>query len=230
MKCPNCLKEFNGSTCPYCGEKVVEEEIKINKKMNKTLVIMIIISIALVLVSFAIPFISILGICSCLVTLYLSIKETELKQKAVSISALIGIIGLISFLSFLNPYFDKWFSSYKLENVLNIDLPNKSAIEYKYDSGFRNNNISYVYYKYELSKEEYDKLINDNRINEKDEFDWFISNVSDKDYSYIIYDYNNDIYSDERLNKLDYRYIFVQVGNEEGRYYAYIYKVARRKY
>ena len=48
--------------------------------------------------------------------------------------------------------------------------------------------------------------------------------------SYIIYDYNNDIYSDERLNKIDYRYIFVQVGNEDGRYYAYIYKVARRKY
>ena len=226
MKCPNCLKEFNGYSCPYCGEEVLVEK-KQNIPLSKLTIILFIVSSILILLSFAFSYLSIIGLCMCLITLYFSLKE-ENKKKAVSINLFLGVLSLITIFSFLNPFFDKWFSSKRLENTLQIDLPNGKAIEYSYDNGFKNNNISYVYYKYELNEDEYEKIMNDSRLIEFGN-QWYITNVSKSKSDFIIYDYNDGEFI-EPNNKLNYRYIFVQIQKVDDYYYAYIYKVAKRRY
>ena len=59
--------------------------------------------------------------------------------------------------------------------------------------------------------------------------DWYIKNVSSLEEDYIIYDYINEKL-DSPKNKLEYHYMFVQIEENNGEYFAHVYKVTKRGY
>ena len=230
MICPNCKKEFNGKSCPYCGEEY--KEIKEEKAKVKFTTILLKVGVAiLVIFSFFVPLLLIPAIALTIVSVILGTKKEHkvFRNRLVFVDVLSIILLIISALSFINPYYDKWFSYKKIEDALQIDLPNASASEYEFNNGYKNNNIAYTYYKYKLTEEEYNKIINDNRLRLKEDSDWFIDIVSSKSDSYIIYDYLEKSFS-KPLDELKYYYIFVQVEKSGEDYFAYIYKVEKRRY
>lgn len=230
MKCVNCGKEFHGPTCPYCGEEV-NKGIKEKEKVRGYVIILKIACFILTIASFFVPLLLPEAIGAIILSIIFGTsKEPHYNRgKLIFVDGLVILLIIISSLSFLTPLCDKWFSYKKIETTLNIDLPNGSAKGYKFVDGFKNNNVSYTLYKYEITEEQYNKIVSDERFQEKGENDWFIDIVSKENSGYIIYDYYQKT-NTKPNDELKYWYIFVQVEKNADKFEAYIYKVEKRKY
>lgn len=227
MKCPYCDKEYHGKTCPYCNDEYIPQE-KEKEKASKKNIFLIVLSFLLAFISFGFPIFMIVAIISLIVSFYFIKEEKDHKKKMYFANSIVIILLISSFITYLNPYYEEYYGYKEIEKTLNIDLPDSKCDEYQYISGFENDNISYTYYKYELTLEEYNNIKNDEKKLEY-QSDWYITIVSDLDSSFIIYDYIKEEYSYPK-NKLDYRYMFIQLEENNGKYFAHIYKVEKRKY
>ena len=155
-------------------------------------------------------------------------EEKNYRNGFVFASVVIVLLLTFSLGTYVTPYYEQYFGYKKIEKTLNIDLPNEKTTDYKYESGFENENISYTYFLYSLTNEEYQKLKNNEYIHEYQN-DWYIKNVSSLEEDYIIYDYINEKL-DSPKNKLEYHYMFVQIEENNGEYFAHVYKVTKRGY
>lgn len=227
MKCPHCNKDYKGRVCPYCGEESISEE-KVIEKVSKKNIFLIVLSFILSFLSFYFPIFIAVGVVSLAVSFYFIKEEKEHKKKMYFVNAIIIILFISSFVTYATPYYEEYFGYKKIEKTLDIELPNNKCNEYEYISGFENNNISYTYYKYELKLEEYESLKNDER-NFEYLNDWYIKIVSDLKSSYIIYDFINKEESYPK-NKFEYHYMFLQLEEVDGKYFAHVYKVEKRNY
>lgn len=228
MKCPNCNREYNGKSCPYCDDDY--QEIKPKVKLEKFTILFIILTIILVVLSFSWPIFILLAILSlALMNYFVFLKNENFKRPGILLDIVLGLLIVISFLTFITPTWDKAFSYKKIEKDLKIDLPNESAISYEYNSGRRNNNVSYTFYKYEINSIQYENIIGSERFVTRTSNDWFITNVSKLDDGYILYDYLKEGFVRPN-DPLKFYYIFVQAIKENNKYYAYIYKVEKRGY
>lgn len=228
MKCPHCNKEYTGKICPYCEEPYVYEEKKL-KKISKTNLLLTIITITLTFISFKLPIFILVSIFGVLVILSKTKNEEKgYRNGFVFTSVVIILLLIFSFGTYVTPYYEQYFGYKKIENTLNVDLPNEKTIDYKYESGFDNQNISYTYFSYSLTKEEYQKLKNNQNIRVY-QSEWYIKSVSNLETDYIIYDYINEK-MDSPKNKLEYHYLFLQFEENNGEYFAHVYKVTKRGY
>lgn len=228
MKCPHCNKEYTGKICPYCEEPYVYEEKKI-KKVSKTSMLLAIITVVLAFISFKLPIFILVSVFGVIAILSSTKKEEKnYRNGFIFTSVVIVLLLIFSLGTYVTPYYEQYFGYKKIEKTLNIDLPNEKTIDYEYESGFDNQNISYTYFLYSITNEEYQKLKNNEYIHEYQN-DWYIKNVSSLEEDYIIYDYINEKL-DSPKNKLEYHYMFVQVEENNGEYFAHVYKVTKRGY
>ena len=229
MKCPNCNREYNGKSCPYCDDDYQKVSPKI--KLEKFTLLFIILSFALTFLSFTWPFCILLAILSVALMNYFGfLKNDSFKKPGIILDVILILLIVVSFLTFITPVCDKAFSYKKIEKDLKIDLPNEAAISYEYNDGRRNNNVSYTFYKYEINSAQYLKITKDSRFTERTTLDWFISKVSKLSGGYILYNYQKESNAPPQDELEKYYYIFVQVEEENNKYYAYVYKVTKRGY
>lgn len=217
MKCPDCNREYNGKECPYCHDEY--QEVK-DESVSKKILFVSIIGLVLCLVSLSVPLFMILVIGALLISFYL-LKSEKNKKKIIFINALTIIMLLISFSSFIKPFEESHFGYRDLEDYLKIELPHKKCDDYLYES---QHETKYTYYMYELSFDEYTKIKDDGVFNEYNNFDWFIKRVSSLENDYILFNRlsGNNEFPVRGENSL---YVFLQLEEISGKYYAHIYSV-----
>lgn len=229
MKCDICGREYEGGCCPYCSDSYMNYDDN-KKRAPKLSVLLVFLSIIATFLSFLSPYILILAIILIALSMFVSIKgDKAFRGRLITIVSITTILMLMSVMTYLCPVFDKYFSSKKLGNTLGIELPKEKAIEYEYNSGAKNNNVSYTFYKFEIDESIYESVVNSENKKEYSENDWFIEKVSNEKSDYIVYDYMKNSF-DKPTNEIDYRYLFIQVEKVDNNYYAYIYKVEKRRY
>lgn len=221
MKCPDCNREYNGSCCPYCNDDYQKPKPKV--VVSKSSLLMSIVALVLAFISMSSPVFLILSIISLVISIVMARLEKN-KGKLIFINLITIVILVISLLTFFTPYYEKNFGYKNIEKTLMVDLPNKKADEYRYENK-HDSSVKYIYYKYELSEEEYQKILESDNINEYDDNMWFINNVSDITGNYIIYNkMKKSFTTPEKIGNC--RYMLLQIENNGTNYYAYVYDVA----
>lgn len=222
MKCPDCNREYEGKICPYCNDDY--QQVSKKSSVSKKCLLLAAIAFVLSIVSFSNSVFMILALLALIINIFFIRKEKE-KGKIVFVNILTLVILVISFLSYSTPLYEKNYGYKNIEKVLNVDLPNKKSDDYYYENNHETN-IKYIYYKYELSLEEYLKILENENISEYDENCWYIDKVSSKKIKekYIVYNkMENNFTTPNTLGNC--RYMFLQLESISDKYYAHVYDV-----